>query len=348
VLNKIDVSKLNGTLTALAEGLRGKGADLGEATTDLNQYLSEINPRSEAIREDFRALRGFSDTYTAAAQDIITVLNAASTTSVTVADSAKALDSLLLNVIGLSTSGVNLIAPNKDNLVSAINDLEPTTRLLMKYNPVLTCTLVGGKFYLDNGGVKASGGNGYSSILDVGLLFGDDAYKYPDNVPIVGQKGGPGGKPSCGSLPDVAKNWPVKYLVTNSGWGTGNDMRVNPGIGFPGFANYLPTTRGVPQPPTVRNTFGGPAPGPIPYPGAPPFGAQQYGPDGTPLYPGLPEAPPAGSPRDPGASPGSEPIVVPNPAQVQPTPLPPPPPAGPPPAPATPPAGLLPAEAPTP
>ena len=53
-------------------------------------------------------------------------------------------------------------------------------------------------------------------IMDAGLLMGDDPYRYPDNLPIVNAKGGPGGKPSCGSLPDVSKNYPVKYLVTDT------------------------------------------------------------------------------------------------------------------------------------
>src|SRR3981189_2813481 len=39
VLNQIDVAKLNAVLSALAEGFRGKGEAIGEATTDLNQVL---------------------------------------------------------------------------------------------------------------------------------------------------------------------------------------------------------------------------------------------------------------------------------------------------------------------
>ncbi|MDT5251690.1 MAG: phospholipid/cholesterol/gamma-HCH transport system substrate-binding protein [Mycobacterium sp.] len=310
VLNQIDTAKLNAVLTALAEGFRGKGEALGEALTDLNQVLMAINPRSETIRADYRALKGFADTYSAAAPNLVTVLDAASTTSSTITNNAKALDSLLLNVIGLSNSGVNLIGPSKGNLVHAINVLEPTTRLLMKYNPELTCMLVGAKVILDNGYEDSVGGhNGKSLITDTALLFGDDAYRYPDNLPINGIKGGPGGAPGCGSLPDAAQNWPVRYLVTNSGWGTGLDVRPNPGIGFPGYADYFPTTRGTPKPPSIRHPSG-PAPGPVPYPGAPPYGAQRYAPDGTPLYPGLPPAPPPGRPREPGPPPaGSEPFV---------------------------------------
>ena len=323
VLNQIDNAKLNSTLSALAEGVRGQGERIGQATTDANQVLLQLNPRSETIRADWQALKGFNDAYSGAAQDILTVLNAASTTSATITSHAKQLDALLLATIGLSNSGISLLAPSQANLIKAINVLEPTTDLLYKYNPEYTCLLVGSKYLLDAGGYDALGGNGRSIVLDAGLAPGDDPYHYPENLIVVGAKGGPGGKPSCGSLPIVDNSWPVRQLITNTGYGTGVDWRPNPGIGFPGYVNYLPVTRAVPEPPSIRNLFGGPAPGPIPYPGAPAYGADLYAPDGTPLWPGLPPAPPPMAPRDPGRTPGSEPFVVPAPAQMQPTPLPP-------------------------
>ncbi|BBX65148.1 virulence factor [Mycobacterium saskatchewanense] len=323
VLHQIDPAKLNGTLTALAEGLRGQGQRLGEAVTDGDQVLAALNPRSDTIRADWQAFKGFSDTYGAAAPHILRLLDALTTTSATITTNQKALDALLLSAIGLSDKGIELLGPNRDNLITAINSTEPTTSLLMKYNPELTCMLVGGKLAVDtNWGYVGGGGNGKSAILDAALLLGDDPYKYPDNLPVVGARGGPGGKPGCGSLPDAAQNWPVRYLVTDTGWGTGLDMRPNPGIGFPGYLNYLPVTRGTPEPPSIRYP-GGPAPGPIPYPGAPPYGAPQYSPDGTPQYPGLGPPPPPGAPREAGPRPGSEPFVVPDPGQTQPTPSPP-------------------------
>jgi phospholipid/cholesterol/gamma-HCH transport system substrate-binding protein len=324
VLDKIEPDKLNAVLSALADGLRGRGVQIGQATSDANQVLLALNPRSETIRRDWQSLGRFSDTYAAAAQNILSVLDSASTTSSAVTATSAQLDSLLTSVIGLSRSGVEVLAPVKDDLVKAVNLAEPSTRLLMKYNPQLTCMFVGAKTALDTGFLDAvGGGNGKSLIVDVALLPGDDPYKYPDNLPIVGAKGGPGGKPGCGSLPDVAQNWPQRYLITNTGWGTGLDVRPNPGIGFPGYANYFPVTRPEPKPPSIRYP-GGTAPGPAPYPGAPPYGAPLYAPDGTPLYPGLPPAPPPGAPREPGPPPpGTEPFVVPAPAVVQPTPTPP-------------------------
>jgi phospholipid/cholesterol/gamma-HCH transport system substrate-binding protein len=323
VLEQIDPAKLNSTLSALADGVRGQGERIGQATTDANQVLLELNPRHETISEDLRALKDFNDTYSVAAQDILTTLGALSTTSATVTARAGQLDALLLATIGLSNSGISLLAPNQANLIRAINVLEPTTNLLYKYSPEYTCLLMGAKTLLDKGGYEAPGGNGRTLVLDTTLSLGDDPYHYPDNLPVVGAKGGPGGKPSCGSLPDVAQNWPVRNLVTNTGFGTGIDWRPNPGIGFPAWANYLPVTRAVPEPPSIRNLFGGPAIGPVPYPGAPAYGADLYAPDGTPLWPGLPPAPPPMAPREPGSTPGSEPFVVPAPAQMQPTPLPP-------------------------
>ena len=315
VLNQIDPAKINAVISALAEGFRGKGEAIGQSITDFNQVLMAVNPRSELIRADWRAFKGFSDAYAAAAPNLMNTLDAGSTDSAVITRNAKDLDFALLAITGLADSGNKLLAPNENNIIHLLNVLEPTTRLLMKYNPELTCTFLGAKLIMDRGYADAFTFNGRSFIADAGLLFGDDAYRYPDNLPVMNIKGGPGGTPSCGSLPDVEKNFPQRYLITDSGFGNGLDVRPNPGIGFPGWALYSPVTRGTPLPPTL-NAEGGPAPGPVPYPGAPPYGAQQYAPDGTPLYPGLPPAPPPGRPKDPGMGnppPGSEPFVPPYP-----------------------------------
>jgi phospholipid/cholesterol/gamma-HCH transport system substrate-binding protein len=299
LIDMIDPAKLNSVLTAVADAVRGQGERMGQATTDLNQVLTALNDRSDTIREDWRSFKNFNDTYADAAQDILTVLDAASTTSKTVVDHAGALDSLLLNATGFGQAGNNLLGASKDNLVASADVLEPTTGLLLKYSPTYTCTLTGTTFNLEHGWYKAfGGGDGRSLQLDAGLLFGNDPYVYPDNLPIVAAKGGPGGKPGCGSLPDVAKNFPVRQLITNTGWGTGLDVRPNPGIAHTCWANWLPTTRAVPEPASVRHCLPGPAIGPVPYPGAPPYGAALYGPGGVPLWPGVPPAGPGPGPAN--------------------------------------------------
>lgn len=291
VLKKIEPAKLNATLTALAEGFRGQGTQIGEAITATDDVLAAINPRMDAVAKDWRSFGAFSNAYGAAAGNIIAVLDAASTTSETFTGQSSELNSLLLGLIGFTRSGIDLLGPNRENFVEAINVIRPTLDLVNAYNPEYTCTLKGAVWFLTHGGYAALGGNGKSAILDAGLMLGDDPYRFPENLPKINAKGGPGGKPGCGSLPDPTKNFPVRYLVTDTGYGTGLDIRPNPGIGFPGWMDLFPVTRAVPEAPVLRNP-GPPAPGPLPaYPGAPAYGAPLYGPDGTPLYP-----PPPGSP----------------------------------------------------
>ncbi len=290
LLNMVDPMKLNAVLTAVAEAVRGRGERIGEATTALNDVLTALNSRSDVFRDDIRSLKGFSDSYGAAAQDILTILDSAATTSTTLVSQQAELDSLLLNTIGMSRDGTALLGSSKDNLVEAINTLEPTTSLLQTYSPSYTCLLQGAQWIVDNSD-SVFGGDGKSFVVDVALLPGNDPYAFPDNLPITAAKGGPGGQPGCGSLPDATKNFPVRQLITNTGWGTGLDIRPNPGIGHPCWANYFPVTRGIPQEPSIRQCLPGPAIGPVPYPGAPPYGAKLYGPGGQPLWPGLPAVP---------------------------------------------------------
>ena len=142
VLDQIDPAKLNSVLSALAEGVRGQGERIGQATTDANQVLLALNPRSETVRADWQALKDFSDTYSVAAQDI---LDDARTRRAPPAPPSPTTRRHWMRccsaTIGLSNSGISLLAPSQANLIKAINVLEPTTNLLYKYNPEYTCLL---------------------------------------------------------------------------------------------------------------------------------------------------------------------------------------------------------------
>lgn len=304
VLRQVDPAKLNAILTALADALRGKGERIGQATVEANEVLAALNDRSDVLRTDLIALSNATETYAAAAPDILKTLSALSTTSTTLTRQAGDLDTALLATIGLARSGTDLLAPNMDNVVRGVNGLRPTTDLLFKYSPEYTCTLQGAKWVLDSFANDAAGGaDGRSSMFDIGFInFASDPYKYPTHLPITGAKGGPDGKPGCGSLPRPDLNFPVRALIANTGYGTGLDWRPNPGPAHPFLENFFPVTKAHPQPPRVWGE-GPPAIGPVPYPGAPPYGAPLFGPDGTPLWapppPGAPPPPVPGVPNPP-------------------------------------------------
>jgi phospholipid/cholesterol/gamma-HCH transport system substrate-binding protein len=261
LVRAIDPAKLNAILSAFADSLRGKGERIGQAITDANNILLTVNPRMDTIHRDWRLFGKTAAIYSDAAQDILSILDSAATTSATLTDNQRSLDSLLLSAVGFSQAGINVIGRNESNIVRSVNLLDPTTALLNKYSPTFTCLFQGAQWYVDHGGRDALGGNGYSVILDASLLFGDDPYRYPKHLPKVNATGGPGGKPSCGSLPDPSANFPVRALVTDTGWGAGpNEIRTNTGVGNPWWSNYFPTTKTPQEPPRYFWRGGQPPP----------------------------------------------------------------------------------------
>ena len=261
VIQALDPAKLNAILSAFAQSVRGKGDRLGQAITGANDVLLTVNPRMDTIDKDWRLFGKTTAIYSDAAQDILSILDSAATTSSTLTENQRSLDTLLLSAVGLSQTGINVIGRNESNIVQSFNLLDPTTALLNKYSPTYTCLFQGAQWYVDHGGREALGGNGYSVILDAALLFGDDPYRYPRHLPKVNATGGPGGKPSCGSLPDPSANFPVRALVTDTGWGAAPDeIRTTPWVGNPWWANYFPTTKNPPEAPRFNYRGGVPPP----------------------------------------------------------------------------------------
>lgn len=261
VVQALDPAKLNAILSAFAQSVRGKGDRLGQAITSANDVLLTVNPRMDTIDKDWRLFGKTTAIYSDAAQDILSVLDSAATTSTTLTENQRSLDTLLLSAVGLSQTGINVIGRNESNIVQSFNLLDPTTALLNKYSPTYTCLFQGAQWYVDHGGREALGGNGYSVILDAALLFGDDPYRYPRHLPKVNATGGPGGRPSCGSLPDPSANFPVRALVTDTGWGAAPDeIRTTPWVGNPWWANYFPTTKNPPEAPRFNYRGGVPPP----------------------------------------------------------------------------------------
>ncbi|MEE6176871.1 MCE family protein [Mycobacterium sp. 050134] len=261
VVQAIDPAKLNAILSAFAQSVRGKGDRIGQAITDANDVLLTVNPRMDTIHRDWQLFGKTVDIYSGAAQDILSILDSATTTSSTLTENQRSLDTLLLSTAGFSQAGINVIGRNEADIVQSVNLLDPTMALLNKYSPTFTCLFQGAQWYVDHGGRDMLGGNGYSFIMDAGLLFGDDPYRYPKHLPKVNATGGPGGRPSCGSLPDPSANFPVRALVTDTGWGAApNEIRTNVAAGNPWWSNYFPTTKNPPEAPRYFFRGGQPPP----------------------------------------------------------------------------------------
>src|ERR1700754_423759 len=119
LLHKIDPVELNGTLSALSEGLRGHGDDFGALLSGLNTLSQQANPKLAALQEDFRKTGIVTNTYADAAPDLNTVFDSLPTINKTVVDEQNNLNTTLLATIGLANNAYDTLQPGEQDFIDA-------------------------------------------------------------------------------------------------------------------------------------------------------------------------------------------------------------------------------------
>jgi phospholipid/cholesterol/gamma-HCH transport system substrate-binding protein len=198
LLHKIDPVELNGTLSALSEGLRGHGDDFGALLSGLNTLTQQANPKLGALQEDFRKTAVVTNIYADAAPDLNRVFDNLPTISKTVVDEQKNLNETLLSTIGLSNNAYETLEPAEQNLIDAINRLRAPLKVAADYSPEFGCLFAGIgrgiKEFAPLIGVRKAG-----LFTSSSFVLGAPAYTYPESLPIVNASGGP----NCRGLPDI-------------------------------------------------------------------------------------------------------------------------------------------------
>ncbi|ABM10985.1 MULTISPECIES: MCE family protein [Mycolicibacterium] len=215
--DQVDPIKLNQTLTATAQALDGLGDRFGESIINGNQILSEINPQMPQIRRDNQLLADLGDVYADAAPDLFDGLQNAVTTARTLNEQQGDVDQALMAAVGFGNTGGDVFERGGPYLARGAEDLVPTTALLDKYSPSFFC-MIRNYHDVEPKIADALGGNGYSlkTHSEVLGLGAGNAYVYPDNLPRVNAKGGPGGRPGCWQ-PITRDLWPAPFLVLDTG-----------------------------------------------------------------------------------------------------------------------------------
>ncbi|MCV7010311.1 MULTISPECIES: virulence factor Mce family protein [Mycobacterium] len=217
LLHKIDPVELNGTLSALSEGLRGHGDDLGSLLSGLNTLTRQANPKLPTLQEDFRKAGIVTNIYGDAAPDLNTVFENLPTINKTVVDEQSNLNTTLLAAIGLANNGYETLAPAEQNLIDTVNRLRAPLKVAADYSPEFGCLLAG----IDRGikefapliGVRKAG-----LFTSSSFVIGAPSYTYPESLPIVNASGGP----NCRGLPDIPTKqtggsfYRAPFLVTDN------------------------------------------------------------------------------------------------------------------------------------
>ena len=211
----IDPVKVNLTLSAAAQALSGLGEKFGQSIVNGNRILDDLNPQMPTIRHDIQQLAALGDVYANAAPDLFDALKNAVTTARTLNRRQAELDAALLAASGFASTGEDVFTRSKPYLIRLLADLLPTARLLDTYSPEVFCTLRNFADLAPKVAVLESG-NHYSAQLGVAIAGTENPYVYPDNLPRVNGRGGPGGAPGCWQ-PITRDLWPAPYLVMDSG-----------------------------------------------------------------------------------------------------------------------------------
>ena len=213
---QVDPIKLNQTLTATAEALTGLGDRFGESLSNGNTILDDLNAQMPQIREDTRLVAGLVDVYADASPDLWEGLENAVTTARTFNAQWGDIDAALMAALGFADPAADSLNRGGPYFVRGAEDLIPTSKLFDTYSPQLFCML---RNYdeIEKKVAKTLGGNGYSLATSSGAFAGaGNPYIYPDNLPRVNARGGPGGRPGCWQK--ISRElWPAPYLVMDTG-----------------------------------------------------------------------------------------------------------------------------------
>jgi phospholipid/cholesterol/gamma-HCH transport system substrate-binding protein len=141
LLAATEPDKLSLTLTAIAQGLQGRGQALGQALVTLNSYLEKLNPELPQIDTDIRDLAALARTYNQASPAILQALDDFGVTGRTIANQSANFAALLANLTTSSDDLTAFLNANSANAIRLSADSLSTLRILARYAPEFPCVL---------------------------------------------------------------------------------------------------------------------------------------------------------------------------------------------------------------
>ncbi|OBJ49813.1 MCE family protein [Mycobacterium sp. 1423905.2] len=217
IAERVDPVKVNLTLSGAAQALTGMGNKFGAAVRNANAVLDQVNPRMPQVHNDIRDLAALADAYADAAPPLWDAADRAVTTARTLNQRQVDLDAALLAAAGLGELAADVFGRAGPYLTRGTADLAVTSRLLDEYSPEIFCTIRNYAQIAPRVHAALAGDNGYSLGAASGSIAGaQNPYVWPDNLPRINARGGPGGKPGCWAH-ITRELWPAPLLVMDVG-----------------------------------------------------------------------------------------------------------------------------------
>jgi len=191
LLQAVDPADLSFTLGAVADALRGRGNALGENLAGTGHYIGEINTVLPQLEQDISELSDFADTYHAAANDLLGVLDNLAVTNRTVVDQQQQLKRTFTVVGSSSDTLAGFLRTNEQNLIRLASTSRPVLGLFARYSPEYPCLLNGLARYdpIDSAAWSANGKPGLQ--LNIVVSFPPRNSYQPGDQPAYVAKSGP-------------------------------------------------------------------------------------------------------------------------------------------------------------
>ncbi|MFV1365019.1 MCE family protein [Mycolicibacterium elephantis] len=211
VLDKIEPTKLNETLGAIATAFNGRGQKIGQTLVDFNALLAKIEPSLPNLSHDLEAAVPTLDAYGDAAPDLLATIQSATEVGNSIVEEQQNLDEFLLSTIGLADVGNDVIGTNTEGLADVTHLLVPTTTLLNDYRESARCG-IGGLIPFAKSPPQYSG-----VLVNAGLTLGVERYRYPRDLPKVAASSGGADFCEALGLPELPPNFVPPLLVGDVG-----------------------------------------------------------------------------------------------------------------------------------
>jgi phospholipid/cholesterol/gamma-HCH transport system substrate-binding protein len=211
VLNALKPEQLSIILNSLAQALDGRGATLASGLTQLQAFLTKVDPHLENFTHDIGAFARTADVYADSAPDLVRLLSASADISrELLVPQEQRFSSFLDQVTGTSGQVKDVLAENATNLIRLSGRSRDVLALLDEYSVALPCFLKGLHTFsiLSD---QAIGARGPFTNLIVDVASNNGPYKNPEDLPGTPTSdannanlpaGIPGWKPHCPEFSD--------------------------------------------------------------------------------------------------------------------------------------------------
>jgi phospholipid/cholesterol/gamma-HCH transport system substrate-binding protein len=140
-LQAVEPDKLSVTLSTIAQGLQGRGAELGQTLVTLNSYLGGLNPQLPQMDTDIEQLAALTRAYNQAAPAILQALDDFTVPSQTLASLQSTFAAALSTLTTASEDLRSFLDANSPNLINLGTDSTATLQILARYSPEFPCVL---------------------------------------------------------------------------------------------------------------------------------------------------------------------------------------------------------------